>query len=301
VLVVLAIETTLVAGMRLKFVLMALGADIPLARTSQIALCGFFVEQVAFGFVGGDAMRLWLLHRKELPFRKALEALIIDRGVGFGALLLLVLAGLPGFLDLLPSFAQPITFIVGGTILAVTASILLLLTIGRMRYRGHALYVEIVRWVAAVRNANVRRCLLLVFALACLTHLMNVLVFFVVGQNLGLPVLPAQWFLIVPPALLFSMIPISAGGWGLREGVLILALASLGISAEEAIVPSLIFGLGILLVTLPGALVWLANRKPGAADDSRLSLMPTIGEDISSTVGSVKVGDNNFGGHPLSR
>jgi uncharacterized protein (TIRG00374 family) len=299
VLVVLAIETTLVAGMRLKLVLTALGADIPLARTSQIALCGFFVEQVAFGFVGGDAMRLWLLHRIELPFRKAVEALIIDRGIGFGALLLLVLAGLRGFLDLLPSFT-PIIFIVGVAILAVAISILLFLLIGRMRYRAYSLGVEIVNlWAGAVRNANMRRCFLLVFALACLTHLMNVLVFFVVGQNLELPILPAQWFFIVPPALLFSMIPISAGGWGLREGVLILALASLGIPAEEAIVPSLIFGLAILLVTLPGALVWLANRKPDGADDCKLSLMPAIRKDISSTVGSVKVGDK-FGGHPHS-
>jgi uncharacterized protein (TIRG00374 family) len=303
VLAVLAIETTLVAGMRLKLVLTALGADVPLARTSQIALCGFFVEQVAFGFVGGDAMRLWLLHRMDLPFRKAVEALVIDRGFGFGALLLLVVAGLPGFLDLLPSFAQPIIFLVGVTVLAVAGSILLFLLIGRTRYRGHSLRVEIVKLCGAVvRNANVRRCFLLVFALACLTHLMNVLVFFVVGQNLGLPVLPQQWFFIVPPALLFSMIPISAGGWGLREGVLIFALASLGIPAEEAIVPSLIFGLGILLVTLPGALVWLANRKPDAADDDIHSLMPAIGDDISGKLGSVKVGGagDNVGGRSLS-
>ena len=303
VLGVLAIETTLVAGMRLKLVLTALGAHVPLARTSQIALCGFFVEQVAFGFVGGDAMRLWLLHRTELPFRKAVEALVIDRGVGFAALLLLVLAGLPGFLDLVPSFGQPIIFIVGISALAVAGSILLFLLVGRTRYRGHSLRVEIVKLcLAVVRNANVRRCFLLVFALACLTHLMNVLVFFVVGQNLGLPVLPAQWFFIVPPALLFSMIPISAGGWGLREGVLIFALGELGIPAEEAIVPSLIFGLGILLVTLPGALVWLANRKPDAADDRTQPLMPAIGEDISSTLGSMKVGSagDNFRGRPLS-
>jgi uncharacterized membrane protein YbhN (UPF0104 family) len=154
--------------------------------------------------------------------------------------------------------------------LAVAGSILLLLLIGRMRHRANSLSAEIVKlWIAVVRHANVRRCFLLVFVLACLTHLMNVLVFFVVGQNLGLPVLPAQWFFIVPPALLFSMIPISAGGWGLREGVLILALASLGIPAEEAIIPSLIFGLVILLVTLPGVLVWLANRRPDAADDHR--------------------------------
>jgi glycosyltransferase 2 family protein len=303
VLGVLAIETTLVAGMRLKLVLTALGAHVPLARTSQIALCGFFVEQVAFGFVGGDAMRLWLLHRTELPFRKAVEALVIDRGVGFAALLLLVLAGLPGFLDLVPSFGQPIIFIVGISALAVAGSILLFLLVGRTRYRGNSLRVEIVKLcVAVVRNASVRRCFLLVFALACLTHLMNVLVFFVVGQNLGLPVLPAQWFFIVPPALLFSMIPISAGGWGLREGVLIFALGELGIPAEEAIVPSLIFGLGILLVTLPGALVWLANRKPDAADDRTQSLMPAIEEDISGTLGSMKVGSagDNFTGRPLS-
>src|SRR5262249_11935261 len=63
VLAVLAIETTLVAGMRLKLVLTALGAHVPLARTSQIALCGFFVEQVAFGFFRGDSMRPSLFHR----------------------------------------------------------------------------------------------------------------------------------------------------------------------------------------------------------------------------------------------
>jgi hypothetical protein len=98
------------------------------------------------------------------------------------------------------------------------------------------------------------------------------------------------------------MIPISAGGWGLREGVLIFALGELGIPAEEAIVPSLIFGLGILLVTLPGALVWLANRKPDAADDRTQSLMPAIEEDISGTLGSMKVGSagDNFTGRPLS-
>src|SRR5262249_53841536 len=112
-LAVLAIETTLVAGMRLKLVLTALGINLPLARTSQIALCGFFVEQVAFGFVGGDAMRLWLLHRMDVPFRKALEALVIDRGFGFGALLLLVLAGRPGLLVPLPSFARPVLFFFG--------------------------------------------------------------------------------------------------------------------------------------------------------------------------------------------
>src|SRR5256885_16634892 len=71
---VLAIQITVVAGTRLKLVLETLGSTLGLARTTQVALCGFFFEQVAFGFVGGDAMRLWLLHRLDIPVRKALEA-----------------------------------------------------------------------------------------------------------------------------------------------------------------------------------------------------------------------------------
>jgi len=49
-------------------------------------------------------------------------------------------------------------------------------------------------------------------------------------------------------------------------------------------------------------LVWLANRKPDAADDHMQSLMPAIGEDISNTLGSVKVGGagDNLGERSLS-
>ena len=304
-LAVLAIETILVAGLRLKLVLKALGADYPLARTSQIALCGFFVEQLAFGFVGGDAVRLWLLHRMDLPFRKAVEALVIDRCLGLGALLLLVLVGLPSFLHLLPSFTQPIIYIAGLTVVALAGSILLFLLVGRTKYRTHSLRVEIANlYFAVVRNTGIRRYFLLTFMLACLTHLMNVLIFFLVGQNLGVPVTLAQWFFIVPPALLFSMIPISAGGWGLREGALIFALASLGVPAEEAIVPSLIFGLGILVVTLPGALVWLANRKTESAENDLRTPVPAIGDDYPNSLDPAKIGgagDNNcLGGRPQS-
>ena len=70
----LAVQITVVAGTRLKLVLQCLGSTLSLVRTTQVALCGFFFEQVAFGFVGGDAMRLWLLHRLDIPVRRALEA-----------------------------------------------------------------------------------------------------------------------------------------------------------------------------------------------------------------------------------
>jgi hypothetical protein len=75
----------------------------------------------------------------------------------------------------------------------------------------------------------------------------------------------------------------------LREGVLILALASLGVPAEQAIVPSLIFGLGILVVTLPGAWVWLTSRKLDPAEDEQRTPFSGVGDD-SNSLGPVKIG-----------
>src|SRR3984893_1681274 len=232
-LAVLALETTLVAGMRLKLVLKALGVDYSLARTSQIALCGFFMEQVAFGFVGGDAMRLWLLHRMDVPFRTAIEALLIDRCLGLGALLLLVLGGAAGLFAIFSHFRSPIILIARATLVAVGALFFLFFLVGRSKYRMNSVRVEIAKlFFSVVRNAGFRRRLLLTFMLACFTHLMNILVLFIIGHSLGLPVTLAQWFLIVPPALLLSLLPISAGGWGLGESVLIFALVCLGVSPE---------------------------------------------------------------------
>src|SRR2546422_2403091 len=122
-LALLAVQITVVAGLRLKLVLECLEENPSLARTSQIALCGFFFEQVAFGFVGGDAMRLWLLHRLDIPVRKALKALIIDRCLGLGGLLVLVLSGLPGLLPLRPTFDDQKAVALTGAVIVLLASV----------------------------------------------------------------------------------------------------------------------------------------------------------------------------------
>ena len=98
-----------------------------------------------------------------------------------------------------------------------------------------------------------------------LAHITNVLVIYLIGRDLELPVDLVQWFSVIPAVLLFSMIPITAGGWGLREGILILALQNLGIPPDQAIVPSLVFGFGVMLAALPGGFIWFANRRSARA------------------------------------
>ena len=53
------------------------------------------------------------------------------------------------------------------------------------------------------------------------------------------------------------LIPISIGGWGLRELAVISLLATYGVAPERALLFSVCFGLALALGSLPGALAWL--------------------------------------------
>ena len=61
----------------------------------------------------------------------------------------------------------------------------------------------------------------------------------------------------IPLILLAMALPISVGGWGLREAAAAAVLPPLGWSAEAAVATSALYGLSALLGASPGALVLL--------------------------------------------
>jgi hypothetical protein len=65
--------------------------------------------------------------------------------------------------------------------------------------------------------------------------------------------------MIVAPVTLIQLLPISLTGWGVREAVLVVALASFGVPAEAALARSVLLGLCLIASGLPGGLIWLGN------------------------------------------
>ena len=62
--------------------------------------------------------------------------------------------------------------------------------------------------------------------------------------------------LIVPTVLMVSSLPVSIGGWGVREAGLAAGFIVLGHSPSHAITISLLIGLSNLAVALPGVMIW---------------------------------------------
>jgi glycosyltransferase 2 family protein len=259
-LAVLIVEMCAIAGVRLNLMLVYVDARRKLTTTMQIALCGFFFEQVTIGFVGGDAVRLWLLRRADVPLGRAIRALLLDRACGFASLVLLSLLGIHALLPLVDETVRSViavTLIAGIAIGFVAVAVGFALTKLLPRSRLAGFWQRLGPQGQAVNVV----ALATVFALAATTHLLNVLVFWMLGQSLGLTMTLSQWFVVAPTVLLISMLPISVGGWGVREGLMVVALHGFGIPTEEALLPSILFGLCAVTATLPGGIFWVINKN----------------------------------------
>jgi hypothetical protein len=58
-----------------------------------------------------------------------------------------------------------------------------------------------------------------------------------------------------------AMLPISIAGWGVREGMAIIAFSSFGVPSNVAFASSIVFALIILAVGLVGGALWLVDRR----------------------------------------
>jgi glycosyltransferase 2 family protein len=76
-----------------------------------------------------------------------------------------------------------------------------------------------------------------------LVQIFSVVLFFVLGRSVGVPLSFLDCLLLVPPALLLSALPVSLSGWGVREGTLAGMFALVGMAPADIVVVSILYGL----------------------------------------------------------
>jgi len=256
---VVMLEIPLV-GLRWCNIVDALGVrDRQMTRTAMTAATsvGLFFAQV-LPTIAGEGVRAWLLVRLGSNWRTAVTSVVIDRGVGVGLLIVLgfVVLLLPSGLTALGGYRDVVLVVYGALILAGALGLWLapkiVSPLARWRYS---------RWFATLA-ADVHRVLLgpkgpLILSIGCLIHAFTIVVVWSVGraQGLALPLPDAVVLFIIMTGVV--VVPISIGGWGLRELAVVSVLASYGVAPERALLFSVCFGLVLAVGSLPGALAWL--------------------------------------------
>ncbi len=221
-------------------------------------------DQFVFN-LSGDAYRVWQLTQRSPSFTHAVTGAVLDRIVGVVGLITVIAIGLPFFtrINNVGALAlAPALMALSG--MAGLAALLLLpkLPLPALPFKDNALLLS-----GAAREFFLRRPGNAIEALgaAVAVHLGAALVFATLGAGLGLA-LPIGWYLLVtPPAMMLSLLPISIGGWGVREGAVVVGLGLAGVGRADALLVSVLFGFCSALIGLLGGLVWLVGPpEPGA-------------------------------------
>ena len=90
-----------------------------------------------------------------------------------------------------------------------------------------------------------------------------ILALFLVGLSVKAPLSLIACTVTLAPALLVALVPVSVGGWGVREGAFVVLLGFYGIRPEQSLVVSVLFGLALLVASLPGLVAWLGRPVSG--------------------------------------
>ena len=88
-----------------------------------------------------------------------------------------------------------------------------------------------------------------------------IVIYIISAEALGLSI-DCFTFFVFTPIVLFSMtLPVSIGGWGVREGTALLIAFLLGLSASSSISVAVMYGILNLFCSLPGLYFLLSLRK----------------------------------------
>jgi glycosyltransferase 2 family protein len=262
---VAALQVPLV-GLRWSAVLDALpGARVSRPEAIAITWIAAFLGQV-LPYAAGDAMRVWLVSRLGRDWRTGLVSVLIDRGAAVAMLFAygLVILLMPSALTALQGYRGAVLIVfaavTAGAFLALASAPWIRPMLSGWRYT---------RWIGTVvalcNDVLLRsRAGIVVFALAFVVHTLTILCIWCIGRSLGiaLPLIDAAVLFVL--MLGVALIPISIGGWGLREVAVVTLLASHGVPTEIAFSLSVSFGMIFVLASLPGAIVW-AGYSPARA------------------------------------
>jgi uncharacterized protein (TIRG00374 family) len=259
---VLIILQTVVAAYRWVVIMRGVGVALDLWPALQALLVSLLFNQCLPSYVGGDSYRVyWLSGHQGHRVALALRGVLIDRVSTLVGLVAMLGVSLPLLFERFHNATVEkgllAALICGaiGTVGFFTCDLVL------RRWRRVRVLAELAEVSTSARRLLFTASGLLVGLLVIVGHILTAAVMFAFAHGLGMRLTLLDCVLLMPPIFLLAAVPISVGGWGVREGVLIGTLALLGIGAEPAFALSVLLGLALLVNGLIGLLPLAFNGR----------------------------------------
>jgi hypothetical protein len=249
-------------------------SDLQAFRYNMI---GSFFNQTLPSSIGGDAMRLWLVNRTGAGWRAATYSILTDRAVGLIALALIIVASLPWSYGMIGDNRGRVALVIVD-LLALAAGLGFLL-LGRLPWSWlrswwptrHVYACSVIANRVIFSRKSGGKIALLSLSI----HVLAVVIAWCAVRSIAAPGSFEQLFMLVPPIMLITMMPISIAGWGVREATMMVAFGYAGLVRADGTAVSILFGAVFFVVGALGGLVWIFSAEkasgtielPAAASD----------------------------------
>ncbi|MES1201875.1 MAG: lysylphosphatidylglycerol synthase transmembrane domain-containing protein, partial [Pseudomonadota bacterium] len=227
----------------------------------SITFAAQFLGQVLPSSLGQDAARAWFAARGRSNPAETVSLIVADRLCGVAGLAGLIGLGLPRLAEIGGlAHSQDAGLAAGGlTLLALVAAF----AVGFVP-APHGLPRTLrTVWTAAREAARVLISPRGAAAIAMSVGVQLLITFsmWLIALGMGLSLSPIDALATVPIAMFVSLLPISINGWGVREGVMMLSLGFAGVRTQDAFAVSVLFGLGLMMASLPGIFSLISLRR----------------------------------------
>lgn len=237
------------------------------------SLVGWFFANIAPSTVGADLFRAAQMRFAGTDAKTSVRIVVAARLMSLASLLVVIGAGLPIAYLAIPDAAARWTLI--AVFVVATAGFGLFVALVPALDRRRAGFMA--RLGALSPLARDTRTLLLQLRpggwfYLTMQHLLRVAGVYLILRSLGVTADGPALFALVPAALLIAMVPVSFGGWGVREASFVHFLGYAGVEPAAALAASIVYGLTRVLIGAAGGIVWLAasrNHYAFAIDDGK--------------------------------
>jgi len=251
------VAVTCCVGLRWSLIASAVARPVRWLEAWIVSMIGGALDQVLV-MMSGEAYRIWWLRRGAPSLTRAVAGVLLDRVAGVVGIGLLVLAFFPRFLGL--GAGRVLGWVPACLVASVFAGLVALLVMDRLPFGFRRS-----KWLARLTelSSSARKVFLSpataipVLAAAMTVHLGISACIFLIASGLGIRVGLVETLTVVPTVMLISFLPISVGGWGVREGSMVIGLGLVGVQSSDALLISIIYGLSAAAVGLCGAVFWL--------------------------------------------
>nr|WP_286009942.1 lysylphosphatidylglycerol synthase transmembrane domain-containing protein [Larsenimonas salina] len=252
----LTVPQFLLSAWRWQLTAHALKLSLPFSVALKEYYLATVLNQILPGGIGGDITRAWRHSQDSDQKARAIHAVIIERLSGQLALLTIGLITLIAHPILLAPFDRLLHL--PGIIIAPLAGSAVIIAAGLVWHfrtaAGH--FLNNVRLSLLTREVWLQQ-----LASSLIIVGTYIGVFACCARALDSPLDNATLMALIPPILMAMVVPLSVGGWGVRESAAAVVWGIAGFSSSEGVAISILYGTLVLVSSLPGAVIFLMRRR----------------------------------------